>query len=53
VEPDPNGPFPLGRHTFTVVDDCVLVDGHRPVFVGAALRAFLRNLAGARRRRSA
>jgi hypothetical protein len=42
LEPSPGSAFPLGRHTLTPVGDVVLLDGHRAVFVPAALRAFLR-----------
>jgi hypothetical protein len=42
LEPSPGSAFPLGRHTLTPVGDMVLLDGHRAVFVAAALRTFLR-----------
>ena len=41
-EPSAGSPFPHGRHTLSAVGDITLVDGHRYVFVGAALRHFLR-----------
>ncbi|MDQ3086109.1 MAG: hypothetical protein M3Q67_04825 [Actinomycetota bacterium] len=41
-EPSAASPFPDGRHTLSAVGDITLVDGHRFVFVAAALRHFLR-----------
>lgn len=42
IEPSADSPFPHGRHTLAAVGDVTLVDGHRFIFVGAALRHFLR-----------
>lgn len=40
LEPSPHSPFPLGRHTLTVVGNSILIDGHRRVFAWPAFRAF-------------
>jgi hypothetical protein len=42
IEPDADGPYPAGRHTLSALGDLTLIDGHRFVFVGAALGHFLR-----------
>jgi hypothetical protein len=46
LAPSPDSPFPMGRHTLTPIDDIVLIDGHRTVFVWAAWRSFVRIWAG-------
>lgn len=38
VEPDPNGPYPLGLHTLSSVGDVTLIDGFRNVFSGIEFR---------------
>jgi hypothetical protein len=42
VEPDPNGPYPLGLHTLSSVGDVTLIDGFRNVFSKAEFRRRLR-----------
>jgi hypothetical protein len=42
LEPSPDSPYPLGRHTLASAGDVVLIDGHRAVFVWPAFRSFLR-----------
>jgi len=54
IEPTADSPYPAGRHTLSALGDMTLIDGHRYVFVGVALRQFLgilgRDLAGKLRR---
>ncbi len=45
LEASVDSPFPLGRHTLTPVDEVVLIDGHRAVFVWHALWSFVKILA--------
>jgi hypothetical protein len=41
IEPAKSSPFPCGRHTLSAMGKLTLIDGHRFVFVGNALKCFL------------
>lgn len=45
IEPSADSPYPAGRHTLSALGDMTLIDGHRFVFVGVALRQFVGILA--------